>query len=109
MAWRQLKFSTHWYDRARKRPGSYPDVERLIQYIEEYNIDGVVMHEAFSCRSMHVGLIWQLNLLKKVYRDIPTLILESDIIDISSYNEADARLRIDTFINSLESAKQKGR
>jgi benzoyl-CoA reductase/2-hydroxyglutaryl-CoA dehydratase subunit BcrC/BadD/HgdB len=107
IAWRWVKFWTYWHDRARKRPGSHPDVERLIKYIEDYKIDGIVMHEAFSCRSWHVGLIWQLNLLKKVYRDIPSLILESDIVDISSYNEADTRARIDAFIDTLEAVKSR--
>ncbi len=107
IAWRWLKYWTYWYDRARKRPGSHPDVERLIQYIEDYKIDGVVMHEAFSCRTWHPGLIWQLNLLKKVYRDIPSLVLESDIVDISSYSEADTHARIDAFIEILESTKKQ--
>jgi len=107
IAWRWLKYWTYWYDKAKKRPGSHPDVERLIQYIEDYKIDGVVMHEAFSCRTWHVGLIWQLNLLKKIYRDMPSLILESDIVDISSYNEADTRARIDAFIDTLEAIKSR--
>lgn len=106
LAWRWVKWSTYWHNKARRRPGSSPDVERLINYIEEYNIDGIVMHEAFSCRSWHVGLIWQLNQVKKIYRDIPTLILESDIIDISTYNEADTRARIDAFIDTLAAAKK---
>jgi len=109
IAWRWLKYWTYWYDKARKRPGSQPEVERLIQYIEDYKIDGIVMHEAFSCRTWHVGLIWQLNQLKKIYKDIPSLILESDIVDISSYNEADTRARIDAFIDVLEAAKRKGK
>ncbi len=106
IAWRWIKFWTYWHDRARKRPGSHPDVEQLIKYIEDYKIDGIVMHEAFSCRSWHPGLVWKLNLLKKVYRDIPSLVLESDIVDISSYNEADTRARIDAFIDTLEAVKK---
>jgi len=106
IAWRWIKFWTYWHDAARKRPGSHPDVEQLIKYIEDYKIDGIVMHEAFSCRSWHPGLIWKLNLLKKVYRDIPSLVLESDIVDISSYNEADTRARIDAFIDTLEAVKK---
>jgi benzoyl-CoA reductase/2-hydroxyglutaryl-CoA dehydratase subunit BcrC/BadD/HgdB len=108
IAWRWVKYWTVWHDRARKRPGSAPNLERLIKYIEDYKIDGVVMHEAFSCRTWHVGLIWELNVLKKIYRDIPSLILESDIIDISSYNEADTRERIDVFIDTLKTAKGRG-
>ena len=124
LAWRWLGFWTYWYDKARKRPGSEPDVERLIQYIEDYRIDGVVMHEAFSCRTWHVGLIWQLHQLAKIYkpipvfsmgqgqkkevgkRELPSLILESDIIDISSYSEVDTRNRIDTFIETLATVEK---
>ncbi|HBF42484.1 MAG TPA: hypothetical protein DDW42_02425 [Desulfobacteraceae bacterium] len=125
LAWRWLGYWTFWYDKAKKRPGSDPDVERLIQYIEDYQIDGIVMHEAFSCRTWHLGLIWQLNQLAKIYkpipvlvlgkdgkdkedRELPSLILESDIIDITSYSEVDTRNRIDVFIETLESvAKTK--
>jgi len=124
LAWRWLRYWTYWYDKARKRPGSEPDVERLIQYIEDYQIDGIVMHEAFSCRTWHLGLIWQLNQLKKIYkpipvlvlgpdgrkraerRELPSLILESDIIDISSYSEVDTRNRIDAFIETLDQSKK---
>ena len=123
LAWRWLGYWTFWYDKAKKRPGSEPDVERLINWIEEYKIDGVVMHEAFSCRTWHVGLIWQLHQLakiykpipvfvmgkdgkkEKIYRELPSLILESDIIDITSYSEVDTRNKIDAFIETLESIR----
>jgi benzoyl-CoA reductase/2-hydroxyglutaryl-CoA dehydratase subunit BcrC/BadD/HgdB len=105
IAWRWTKFWTYWYDRARLRPGSHPDVERLIQYVEDYGIDGIVMHEAFSCRTWHVGLIWQLHQLGKIYRPIPSLVLESDIVDIGSYSEADTHSRIDAFIETMKAAK----
>lgn len=119
LAWRWLGYWTFWYDKARQRPGSEPDVERLIHYIEKYKIDGVVMHEAFSCRTWHVGLMWQLHQLAKIYKPIPvltlggggcpqknhralpSLILESDIIDITSYSEVETRHQIDAFIETL--------
>ena len=107
LAWRWFKMWTHWYEKARQRRGSYPMVERMIQYIEDYKVDGVVIHSAFSCRSWHLGLKWQLDLLKKLYKDIPSLILESDMVDISSYSEADTHNRIDAFIKTLESAKNQ--
>jgi len=124
LAWRWLGYWTFWYDKAKKRPGSEPDVERLITFIEDYKIDGVVMHEAFSCRTWHVGLIWQLHQLAKIYRpipvlhlgksgtkeracrELPSLILESDIIDITSYSEVDTRNKIDAFIETLESVRR---
>jgi hypothetical protein len=70
-----------------------------------------------------VGLIWQLHQLAKIYRpipvlnlsareekqdnrELPSLILESDIIDITSYSEVDTRNKIDAFIETLESVKK---
>lgn len=108
IAWRWVRYFTHWYDRARKRPGSHPDVERLIEYIEDYQIDGVVFHQAFSCRTWHTGIIFQAKILKNVYREIPIMTLESDIVDMSSYNEADTHHRIDAFLETIEAGRRKG-
>jgi len=107
IAWRFIRYYTHWYDKARKRPGSIPKVERIIEMIEDYNLDGVVFHSAFSCRSWHAGIIHQAQTLKKVYGDIPVLIMEGDIVDISSYNEADTHNRIDAFVETLEAYKKR--
>ncbi len=107
IAWRWVRYWTHWYDKARKRPGSLPKVERIIEYIEEYKCDGVVFHSAFSCRSWHAGIIHQAETLKKVYKEIPILILEGDIVDISSYNEADTHNRIDAFIEAVDAYKKR--
>ena len=105
IAWRWVRFWTHWYDKARTRPGSMPEVERLIEYMDDYKCDGVVFHSAFSCRSWHAGIMLQSEVLRRVYGDIPILIMEGDIVDISSYNEADTHNRIDAFIETLEATK----
>jgi hypothetical protein len=47
----------------------------------------------------------QAETLKKVYGDIPTLIMEGDIVDISAYNEVDTHNRIDAFLVILETRK----
>ena len=105
IAWRFIRYYTHWYDKARRRPGSIPKVERIIELIEDYKLDGVVFHSAFSCRSWHAGIIMQAETLRRVYGDMPTLIMEGDIVDISAYNEVDTHNRIDAFIEVLETAK----
>jgi len=38
---------------------------------------------------------------------MPILIMEGDIVDISSYNEADTHNRIDAFIETLEAYKNR--
>ena len=107
IALRWIRYWTNWYDAARKRKGSIPEVERLIEYIEDYKIDGVVFHKAFSCRTWHSAIMLQEQILKTVYREIPILKLESDIVDIKSYNEAATRLRIDAFIEMLENKHKR--
>lgn len=107
IAWRWVRYWTHWYDAARKRAGSIPKVERIIEYIEGYRCDGVVFHSAFSCRSWHAGIMHQAETLRRVYRDIPILIMEGDIVDISSYNEVDTHNRIDAFVETLETYKKR--
>ena len=82
-------------------------MERIIEYIEDYKCDGAVFHSAFSCRSWHAGIIHQAETLKKVYKDFPVLIMEGDIVDISSYNEADTHNRIDAFVETLEASKKR--
>jgi benzoyl-CoA reductase/2-hydroxyglutaryl-CoA dehydratase subunit BcrC/BadD/HgdB len=108
IAWRWVRLWTYWYDKARMRPGSLPKVERIIHYMDEYDCDGVVFQSAFSCRSWHAGIVQQAQVLKKVLgEEVPTLIMEGDIVDISAYNEADTHNRIDAFVETLEAAKSR--
>ena len=88
-----------------KRNRGVPEVEQLIRLIDDYRIDGALMHRVFSCRTTHVGQINILKVLKK-YRDIPSIILESDIIDVRSYSEAEVKMRIDAFVELMAEYKK---
>ncbi len=80
-------------------PG-HPAVQRLLDWIEEYRIDGLVMHSSVSCRATTIGQIYLQNVLKDHVK-IPTLFLESDIVDERDYSESQTQSRIDTFIDTL--------
>jgi len=105
LAWRMYRRATYRHNKARNRSGD-ADVELLIDYIDDYKIDGVVLHRAFSCRTLHVGQLHQLAVLKQ-YRNIPTLILESDMVDMRSFSEDDTNSKIETFIEILDAHKTK--
>ncbi len=81
-------------------------MEWLLELIHDYHIDGVVCHRANTCRTVHVGQLQLLNVLKK-YIDIPTLILESDIVDVRAYSEADTHAKIDAFIDTVDTYVRK--
>jgi len=105
LAWRFFRQWTQRNEEAQRRSGD-PMVEWMLEMIEDYKIDGVLAHRATTCRTIHVGQIHQLNVLRD-YVDLPMLILESDICDVSAFDEAGTKDRIDTFVETLEVYKKR--
>lgn len=70
-------------------------------YVDEYEADAVVIHSVKSCRSFSVG---QADFREEFTRtrDIPTLLVESDLVDPRYFQHAQLKNRIDAFFESLE-------
>lgn len=69
-------------------------------YAEEYNADAVLIHSVKSCRSFSVG---QADMRETFTRGgIPTLLVESDLVDPRYFQSAQLRNRVDAFFESLE-------
>jgi hypothetical protein len=103
IAWRSFLRNIQWYDLAKQRSGN-PVVERNIEYIKDYKIDGVVFHATRSCRATTIGQIHIRNMLHR-YVDVPTLQLVSDIVDVRDYSEVEWRKQIDAFVESVDAFK----
>lgn len=92
-----------------KRPLVHPtygyvvDME-LLQAVRDYKIDGMVCHFPKSCRLTPLGQLHSARLLRE-YAKIPTLFIESDIIDPRDYAEAHTKANIDAFMETIASAK----
>jgi len=76
------------------------------QAIQDYDVDGFVMFSNRSCRPMSIGQAPLVDLVREKY-DIPILIFEGDQADPEGFNWADAKTRIDGFIEILEGRKGK--
>ncbi|MDY6967943.1 MAG: 2-hydroxyacyl-CoA dehydratase family protein, partial [Spirochaetota bacterium] len=63
LAWRFFKQWTSRHEKAQKRSGE-PIIEQILDMIDDYKIDGIVAHRASTCRTIHVGQIHMLNVLK---------------------------------------------
>jgi benzoyl-CoA reductase/2-hydroxyglutaryl-CoA dehydratase subunit BcrC/BadD/HgdB len=76
--------------------------ESLRGLITKYDVDGLVMHSNRSCKPYSLG---QYELQKMVLRelDLPTLILEADMVDERSFSESQIETRIDAFMETLKS------
>ena len=75
--------------------------ETLKQLITKYDVDGLVMHSNRSCKPYSLG---QYDLQKMAMRklDLPTLMIEADMVDERSFSESQIETRIDAFMETLK-------
>lgn len=106
LAWRTFLTLTYRHERARRGCGHY-HIQLLLDLIEDYKVDGMVMHGTVSCRAQTVGQLYFGNLVQEYVR-VPSISLESDIVDARTYSEAQTRMQIEAFIETVDSY-QRGR
>jgi benzoyl-CoA reductase subunit B len=76
----------------------------LLELIDPFGVDGVVFHGIKSCRTTSTGLADTRRAISAA-RDIPSLFLESDMMDRRVVSEAQMKNRADAFFEGLESRK----
>lgn len=76
------------------------------KYAPEFGLDGVVFHPVKSCRTVSTGMA---DMRRVVSEDLglPTLFIESDVVDPDSVAEAPMRNRVDAFFEGLISRRQQ--
>jgi benzoyl-CoA reductase subunit B len=78
----------------------------LAGMIDDYQADGVVFHPIKSCRTVSTGLADNRRALMAL-RDIPTLFIESDMMDRRVVSEAQLKNRADAFFEGLAARQQQ--
>jgi len=73
-------------------------MERLIQ---EFQVDGLVIHSAKSCKPYSVGQ-YDIKRLLMDRLKIPSVIIDADITDFRAYSEEQTRTRLEAFFETLE-------
>jgi benzoyl-CoA reductase subunit B len=73
--------------------------------IDDYQADGIVYHPIKSCRTVSTGLADSRRALMEV-RDIPSLFIESDMMDRRVVSEAQLKNRVDAFYEGLATRRQ---
>ncbi|HLF91798.1 MAG TPA: 2-hydroxyacyl-CoA dehydratase family protein, partial [Anaerolineales bacterium] len=77
----------------------------LADMVEEFHADGIIYHPIKSCRTVSTGLADNRRAVM-ASRDIPTLFIESDMMDRRVVSEAQLKNRIDAFFEGLAARKQ---
>jgi len=83
----------------------YPD-RPVLDMIDAFHLDGVVYHPVKSCRTTSAGMADSRRTLMAA-RDIPSLFIESDMMDRRVVAEAQMKNRIDAFFEGLASRKRQ--
>ncbi|HSF22986.1 MAG TPA: 2-hydroxyacyl-CoA dehydratase family protein [Blastocatellia bacterium] len=76
----------------------------LSDLIDPYHVDGIVFHPIKSCRTVSTGLADTRRALMGA-RDIPSLFIESDMMDRRVVSEAQLKNRADAFFEGLASRR----
>jgi len=73
-------------------------MERLIK---EFQVDGLVIHSARSCKPYSVGQ-YDLKRLLMERLGLPSVVIEADITDSRVYSEEQTRTRLEAFFEAME-------
>ncbi len=79
--------------------------QAILSLADPFHVDGVVYHPIKSCRTVSTGLADGRRYVME-HRDIPTLFIESDLMDKRVVSEAQMKNRIDAFFEGLVSRQQ---
>ncbi|MCC6608143.1 MAG: 2-hydroxyacyl-CoA dehydratase [Burkholderiales bacterium] len=74
--------------------------ERLAQQVRDYDVDGIVFHGIKSCRFVSSGMADTRDYLNRRLQ-VPSLYIESDLIDPRYWSDAQIKNRVDAFFESL--------
>ncbi len=76
----------------------------LIKMVEDYSLDGVVMHSNRSCKPYSVGMY---DLAKSLVQDhdIPVVVFETDHCDQRHWSDEQIYTRLDAFMETLDARK----
>lgn len=76
----------------------------ILEMIDKYEADGLVMHSNRSCKPYSFGQYDIMRMVQKK-KGIPCMMLESHMVDERSFSESQAATRIDAF---MEIVRQRG-
>lgn len=75
--------------------------EQLAQQVADYHADGLVFHGIKSCRFVSTGMLDTREFIIRKF-GIPSLYIESDLIDPRYWSDAQIKNRVDAFFEALQ-------
>jgi len=84
-------------------PGVGPEL--IKRWALEYKLDGAIAHRTRSCRATSMGQLYIKNKLAEI--GLPLLIFESDMVDPRAWSDAQVKMRIQGFLETVDARKSE--
>jgi benzoyl-CoA reductase/2-hydroxyglutaryl-CoA dehydratase subunit BcrC/BadD/HgdB len=81
--------------------GLQAKVDKMVQLINDYDLDGFIMFSVRSCKRYSLGQLVSKELVTEA-TGVPGVIIEGDMVDSRLFNEAQVQTRIDALLEMLE-------
>jgi benzoyl-CoA reductase/2-hydroxyglutaryl-CoA dehydratase subunit BcrC/BadD/HgdB len=76
----------------------------VIQMIDKYSADGLVIHSNRSCKPYSFGQL-DIQRIVREKRGVPSLMIEADMVDERFFSESQIATRIDAFMEVVKERK----
>jgi benzoyl-CoA reductase/2-hydroxyglutaryl-CoA dehydratase subunit BcrC/BadD/HgdB len=76
----------------------------VLEMVDMYKVDGIVMHSNRSCKPYSLGQ-YDIQKIVEKERGIPCLMIEADMVDERSFSESQVSTRIDAFMEIIKQRK----
>jgi benzoyl-CoA reductase/2-hydroxyglutaryl-CoA dehydratase subunit BcrC/BadD/HgdB len=77
---------------------------QVMEMVDKYGADGLVMHSNRSCKPYSLGQ-YDIQRIVREKMGIPTVMIEADMVDERSFSEGQIETRIEAFIELLKERK----
>jgi len=77
---------------------------QVMEMVDKYGADGLVMHSNRSCKPYSLGQ-YDIQRIVQQKMGIPTVMIEADMVDERSFSEGQIETRIEAFIELLKERK----
>jgi benzoyl-CoA reductase/2-hydroxyglutaryl-CoA dehydratase subunit BcrC/BadD/HgdB len=79
-------------------------VERVVELMSRFSVDGLVIHSNRSCKPYSLGQ-YDIQRIIRERTGIPSVVIEADMTDARAYSDAQVRTRIEAFMETLQNRK----
>jgi benzoyl-CoA reductase/2-hydroxyglutaryl-CoA dehydratase subunit BcrC/BadD/HgdB len=96
-----LETISEGYSRIYLNMGVDKMAQTVLDMVDKYQADGVVMHSNRSCKPYSLGQ-YDIQRLIQAKKNVPVLIIEADMVDERLFSESQINTRIDAYMEILK-------